>query len=141
MFLDGYPSPHFQFAQLVIPSIIDGDLDCVCPYFINSSCFNFISQCGCIECTAFNNGISELSICGGTSADGDNMSLSLQIRNVTEKIDGTKLHIIQSYRKCPLCNNVPCPSRNYVKAFVVSHGKGCLCEIILGCFNIFTQTL
>ena len=121
MSLAKYPSPH-----LVIPSVIEEYLDCACPIILDehTHCFNAISQCGCINDTAFQNGISDLSICLIQSADTDNdMPLRLQITNVTDEINGTKFHIYEQYRKCSSCNNLPCARRNYVKAFVLSHGK------------------
>ena len=105
---------------LVIPSTINGTLDCQCPYFFDEEeCINITSVCGCINQTAFENSISELKICRSIRSELD----TLIINNVTTAINGTKLHICEAYRKCSSCENNNCPYRKYVKALRLKYGK------------------
>ena len=114
MFIDRYISAH-----LVIPSEDDNSYDCYCPYYFEDECYDFKTQCGCIKRTAFHDSNSELRICRQNNVIMD----SMQISNMTDKINSTKLHIYEGYSRCPRCASGTCPYRNYVKALVLSHGK------------------
>lgn len=119
MWLEQYPA-----AILVIPSVINGTLDCLCPYSFDGTeeheCIIITLICGCINQTAFKTGTSELKICRSVRSELD----TLLINNVTSAINGTKLHICEAYRKCSSCQNDDlCPYRKYVKALEIKHGK------------------
>ena len=112
---------QYVSSHLAIPSVDNNLPDCSCPYYAIESedCFDFKLSCPCFKQTAFYDSSSELRVCRIMSTD----SFKLQITNITNKINGTKLHIYEGYSRCAECENIHCPYRKYVKALILTHGK------------------